>query len=234
MTIDYEKLKNNDELTQWEAHIKTELSYTYPMTKTKDWKTIARVIEEETGKLGMIKNKELIQPQPQPKFKIGDEFWLLDMFREIHKATVLTVNSNVVLTGAISYVVRQDNGYQTTTWEKGMYPTKQSLIASQIVYWQSLLEPIPMREIQEAPFLGILSREQIQCAVDSVSKKECDHERLTVGCPVCDSYKMDPNNEYYKNEECRHEPEMDIGKDSRPRFEKGNNPKCKKCGEFYR
>lgn len=40
----------------------------------------------------------------------------------------------------------------------------------------------------------------------------------------------------YENEvteECQHEPEMDIGKDCRPRFEKGNNPKCKHCGELY-
>lgn len=34
--------------------------------------------------------------------------------------------------------------------------------------------------------------------------------------------------------ECEHEPEMNFGKDSRPRFMKVKNPKCKKCGKLYR
>ncbi len=33
---------------------------------------------------------------------------------------------------------------------------------------------------------------------------------------------------------CEHEYENDFGKDSRPRFEKNKNPKCKKCEKFYR
>ncbi len=37
-----------------------------------------------------------------------------------------------------------------------------------------------------------------------------------------------------KNEECLHEPEMNFAKDERPRFEKEHNPKCSKCGEFYK
>lgn len=33
---------------------------------------------------------------------------------------------------------------------------------------------------------------------------------------------------------CVHEYENNFGKDARPRFEKTANPKCKKCGEFYK
>jgi len=33
---------------------------------------------------------------------------------------------------------------------------------------------------------------------------------------------------------CQHEPEMNFALDPRPRYKKGYNPKCKKCGELYR
>lgn len=33
---------------------------------------------------------------------------------------------------------------------------------------------------------------------------------------------------------CVHEHENNFAKDSRPRFEKSLNPRCKKCGEFYK
>lgn len=33
---------------------------------------------------------------------------------------------------------------------------------------------------------------------------------------------------------CQHEPDMNFANDSRPRYIKSNNPKCLKCGEFYR
>lgn len=32
---------------------------------------------------------------------------------------------------------------------------------------------------------------------------------------------------------CEHEYENDFGKDSRPRFQKALNPKCKKCGKLF-
>ena len=44
--------------------------------------------------------------------------------------------------------------------------------------------------------------------------------------------------EYWTNLEdgkkCKHEPEMNIEKDSRPRHIKGTLPMCSKCGEFYK
>ena len=62
--------------------------------------------------------------------------------------------------------------------------------------------------------------------------EECDHERLTVGCKVCDSYKLDPNNPAYLTEECRHE------SDGTATALLSNSPKyqfkCLKCGEFYK
>lgn len=33
---------------------------------------------------------------------------------------------------------------------------------------------------------------------------------------------------------CEHEPDMNFANDDRPRYIKAHNPKCKKCGEFYR
>lgn len=89
-----------------------------------------------------------------------------------------------------------------------LYPTKQNLIESQITYWQSLLEP-EFRQIQEAPFLGKLSREEIKRAVESVSKpdkKECQHES--------------DRQSFVK--------ENGIPPGLTDCF------KCKKCGEFYR
>jgi hypothetical protein len=77
--------------------------------------------------------------------------------------------------------------------------------------------------------------------------QECDHEYLTVGCPVCDSYKMDPNNPAYLIEECQHESDggayclfdkspINVGIWSNEDGTLRCTPhqfKCKKCGDFY-
>jgi hypothetical protein len=46
-------------LNEWESQVKSKLSYTFPLASDKDWKIIARVLEEEMKKLNMIKNTKL-------------------------------------------------------------------------------------------------------------------------------------------------------------------------------
>jgi hypothetical protein len=89
--------------------------------------------------------------------------------------------------------------------------------------WQSQLEP-KSREIQEAPCLGSLSREQIQRAVDSVSKsrkkseKDCRHESSG-------SYHYNSNIGWL---EVANKSMIQGASDS------DWHNKCKKCGEFYK
>lgn len=87
--------------------------------------------------------------------------------------------------------------------EHELHETKAKLIESQIEHWTKL-------KIDEIS----ASKTCPKCGMQRVADRMC----WNIGCD-------------YK--ECQHEPEMDFGKDSRPRFEKGNNPKCKHCGELY-
>ena len=85
------------------------------------------------------------------------------------------------------------------------YPSKEALIEAQIEYWKNQLE-------------------------NNLEKvKECSHVTLTVGCAVCDTYKLNPDDPCYKSKNCEHEGKI-VYMDGPTNI----TMECIKCGEFYR
>lgn len=146
--IDYQKLKLAHELAD-----KLKLSYIMTLRNhghlfpSYDIKLEYNYNAESNSFSEIIEHKDLnaiIQKlteltQTNPKYAVGQEVWMLDTLSGLRKAQIISISSNVKLTGAISYKVKQEDGGQTTCWEKGIFPTKQALIEAQIEYWKSLL-----------------------------------------------------------------------------------------------
>ena len=97
------------------------------------------------------------------------------------------------------------NDYEDWYREEELWPSLDALIQHQLSYWAK------------------------QAVSESETPRECDHTYVLLtddpACIKCGRPYAD---------DCDHEYENDFGKDERPRYEKAKNPKCNKCGEFYR
>ncbi len=156
----------------------------------------------------IAKLEELTQPnEPQPKYKVGQEIYLLGENSYLLGATIESIFYDV---DGFEYILNFNIGsdYRHRR-EMYLYPTKQALIEAQLRYWSDLAYKERSKPIDE----------------------ECDHEKLTVGCSVCDTYKVNPNAPVYFTEGCRHEPNDNVYLDLVSREQQF---KCKKCGEYYK
>jgi len=143
--------------------------------------------------------------QPKPKYSEGDKVWTYT-----HGQTnEWTVTSIYWEKDANDYRVNlRQNLACSSLLESDCYPSKAQLIAAQLKYWESLAHQ-NYEELYCAPsFEGEIPTLSSCCSVHAGTSEKC-------------------------HEVCQHEPEMDFGKDSRPRFEKANNPTCRHCGKIY-
>ncbi len=143
--------------------------------------------------------------QPKTKYKVGDEVWMI----EYDEPKSFIIDS---VCGLKYYLYKHDFGLVK---QSELYPTKSALIEAQIKYWIDELKKLP-----EFPSLTG------QCSVGCNENHRPPFEGPIKGFnhPADNLEKV----------ECQHEPEMDIGKDDRPRYIKSKNPKCMHCGEFYK
>lgn len=72
--------------------------------------------------------------KPEPKYKVGDEAWLLN---HLNKPTEAKIVGN--MGGDVDLAFKDGTCRYGVISE--LYPTKESLIAAQIAHWQSLSEP---------------------------------------------------------------------------------------------
>ena len=240
--IDYDKLKIAQELVTKVkgAHVVLKTTFIFHGNKNNSTYVVWHLgIMRDPPNLPAIENVTFenldclistlqeLTGQLKPKYKIGDEVWY-----------IVYGNEWVPISGIITAInPKSFNCYiDGIFWpENQLFPTKQTLIESQIEYWQSLSEPLPMREVQKAPFLGKLSAEQIQRAVDSYKpefedligldaypkQKECQncHQLIfTDTCPCSLKCQHEADSLYKYSDYCINPPVYH----------------CKKCGEFYR
>lgn len=56
-----ELVKPKNKLTEWETHVAQTFQFKFPTASADDWRIIAKVIEEQMEKLGMLKKVETYQ-----------------------------------------------------------------------------------------------------------------------------------------------------------------------------
>ncbi len=86
----------------------------------------------------IAKLKELTKPMP--KYKIGQEIWVIRKDEAII-ATIWAESNGI-------YQIGHDYGYAFLE-EKFIYPTKESVIEAEIKYWQSLREKVTCKHESE-------------------------------------------------------------------------------------
>lgn len=116
------------------------------------------------------KLQELTKPEPEPKYKVGDAVWYLDLpVNKIHCARVTKIRfGEYVIDGGV-------NGTKDDFIESELYHTKSALIEAQIKYWLDMREEKPQerqyhhpRQYADALVSGLCARQ--------VGTTGCQHE----------------------------------------------------------
>lgn len=189
---------------------------------------------ESTDEL-LTKLQELTEPKP--RYSEGDYVFYLDLYDGVIKESFIYHCSRVNDKGNFAYKIRIPRMLEQVDFlalEESLYPTRQALIESQIAYWQGMRECEPDeykidtsgKVTVHKPLGTPFNYESSCCSVHAGSSDECEQDLTLCGIDKLRAY-VDGK------KECEHEPEMDIAIDSRPRFERAENPMCKHCGHLY-
>jgi hypothetical protein len=190
--------------------------------------------------------------QPKQKYEKGQEVWFLGEENQLCNDEI--THSEMGGQNYIYYLLH----YEGLFHESILYPTKQSLIESQIKYWQSMLEPkeeyceVSGAKLDTKCPHGITPRNCPDCVLP-----ECQHENIGrpgdvwKKCNKCGQITWQSECQHDKNR-CREIPFMKFShsvagntyyidtQSNEVMCECGieadfpHNCMCKKCGEFYR
>ena len=195
-SIDNDKWSMSDSIDVARAFMKVSLS-------------IADELIESNG------TEELTKPKPKYEkgYEKGQEVWFLGEENQLCNDEI--THSEMGGQNYIYYLLH----YEGLFHESILYPTKQSLIESQLTYWQNQLSEELEQHI--SPYCEPLDKEE-HCEVSGVKlDTKCPHGITPRNCPDC----VLP--------ECQHERYEHT---YTPGFPDDLSPyyKCKHCGEFYR
>lgn len=135
--IDYEKLKIAHELAlKVDRAIKYIFGNSIANTPCHQFYIQNYTEEERCDDIDDLISKLQELTQPEPKYKVGDEVWYLDLpINKIHIGIIRRARYD-------EYVINgEDNDTKDDFTADELYPTKKSLIEAQIKYWKSLREP---------------------------------------------------------------------------------------------
>lgn len=206
--IDYDKLRIAHTLASKYSdiyHVSTSIKIIYMSDGTYGFIFKGAALDTIRGLDDIITTLQELT-QSKAKYEDGAEVWFV----------VLGINWTPIQAHTESY----QNGkyYVAGNWyrEEELYPTKSALIEAQIEYWHKQL----CQELECDVLINVSYEGEIKGFDANYALSDEGQSKIKEGLRQL-------------IKECQHEPEMDIGKDSRPRLEKGKNPKCKHCGELY-
>lgn len=146
----------------------------------------------------------LTQDKPKPKYAVESPVFYL----EDNKMIEFIVKDIYFDGEGYSYIDCEDNEGQFDVIESALYPSKQSLIESQIEHWINELKSLP--EFKKLTGQYILSTKDEECVDTQMNQDEVDLH------------------------ECQHDQDNDFVDPGCAGIKKGIRKKCKHCGEFYK
>ena len=228
--IDFEKLKEAHELCEKYskevkvAHRIAVLYYAYEKPPNYSLHSFCEMPHEQFDCLDALLEKLHELTRPKPKYEVGQKvFVFFKLSDEIEQYII----SNTEYDEKIKSYIYELEGVSINLkcTEEYVYPSREALIEAQIQYWTKL---------------------QIDAISSSKICQKCGMQRLKDGvCWATNCGHKDQNEDNLEmvpkfegevkgfNDKCEHEPEMNFGKDCRPRHLKSVYPLCVKCREVY-
>lgn len=211
--IDYDKLRLANDMLRgtiygMEVHLNGEDEFPVVVRKFDKNGDSVYLFTEHNLDLLIEKLQEITKAEP--KYKVGDSIFLL-MGSSIMRGDILDVPNNFFYDYGV-YVWQDGNaygGYETRVEEQYLYPSRQSLIESQIDHWARLLNKETSTHSEDMsmkpPFEGEIKG--FNSATDNLQKVECEHE--SDGCRYAAPWRRADEESFIEF-------------------------LCTKCGEFYR
>lgn len=216
--IDYDKLKMAHELIekihlgklhmQYSLHDGVEHIFSMPFQEAYYTSSIDDLIDKLQSLL-----------KPEPKYKAGDEVFILH-WNAIEHATVVALSSK----NNNRYQIMLDGEGQLSRTEDDLFPTREALIEHQIAHWSSMQDKCEHGVIYKN--CGACDEPHIHSNQSQVDVDGCQHK------PLYDDKGTTPKVNVCKfcfeeyAPECQHERGNNLYTES--------GYKCIKCGEFYR
>lgn len=222
-----------------------------------DYEKIKRVIDDRLREHGLLNDvvwlteeeeRELLT-QPKPKYAVGDTVWRLSCDNSDLSLTPFTAEFEIY---AMEWREKANDFIYEDQFldlqpEECLYPTRQSLIESQLMHWTKLLAEDGYPGTPLCAPSTVTEPKASCCSVHAGGNEEC--ARHDNGCIDLIAHGMAlrekveecarEDDTHTKPEECGHEHDgsnFSFSAPSKVEFDlsKLKPFKCKKCGDYYR